>query len=133
MTRSNSAAKVTEAPAERGGACLCLLGPGGALVQSWHIGVKPMAFGRGSNADVCLDDESLSRGHFLLTHEGHEYFVIDLGSENGTWLRGEKVTARRLSHGDVIRAGQSLFYFSNSGLTLIPEVTTTAMSVAGVV
>ncbi len=90
-----------------------------------------MAFGRGTNADVYVDDESLSRGHFLVTHEGHEYFVIDLGSENGTWVRGEKVTAKRLAHGDVIRAGQSLFYFSNSSLTLAPNATAPAMSAAG--
>ena len=96
-----------------GRACLCLLGAGGAVDESWHLTSRPMAFGRGATADAFVDDDSLSRTHFLVTHEGDEFFIIDLDSQNGTFVQGDRITAHKLRHGDVIRAGQSLFCFTN--------------------
>lgn len=96
-----------------GNACLCLLGAGGTVVETWHLTSRPMAFGRGATADAFVEDDSLSRTHFLVTHEGNEFFIIDLDSQNGTFVQGDRITAHKLHHGDVIRAGQSLFCFTN--------------------
>lgn len=94
-------------------ACVCLLGPGGVVTKTWYVTDKPVSFGRGDTADVIIDDDSLSRNHFLVTNEGAGFILIDLESQNGTWVRGECVTAHKLRHGDVIRAGGSLFCFTN--------------------
>lgn len=96
-----------------GKACLCLLGAGGTVTETWHLTSKPMAFGRGATADAFVNDDSLSRTHFLVTHEDHEFFLIDLDSQNGTFVQGDRISAHKLRHGDVIRAGQSLFAFTN--------------------
>ena len=60
--------------------------------------------GRGSGSDLILKDARVSRGHALLRPLGRgNYFLLDLGSANGTFLTGKLVTAPvQLSDGDTI-------------------------------
>ena len=60
--------------------------------------------GRGSASDLILKDARVSRGHALLRPLGRgNYFLLDLGSANGTFLNGRLVTAPvQLSDGDLI-------------------------------
>ena len=62
------------------------------------------SIGRGSTSDLILKDARVSRGHALLRPLGRgNYFLLDLGSANGTFLNGRIVTAPvQLSDGDVI-------------------------------
>jgi pSer/pThr/pTyr-binding forkhead associated (FHA) protein len=92
--------------------------PGGEP-ECWVIIEKPLVLGRGEFADAYVDDDSLSRSHFLIAPELHGFFVIDLDSSNGTWIGGDLVCARRLESGDVIQAGDSSFFFSHA--TVSPE------------
>jgi pSer/pThr/pTyr-binding forkhead associated (FHA) protein len=84
----------------------------GAQGGCWTVGDKPLAVGRGDCADACIEDEALSRSHFLIVREGEEFFLIDLNSSNGTRVNDEPVSARKLSSNEIIMAGHSLFYFS---------------------
>lgn len=68
--------------------------------------------GRAQNAEVWIDAPGVSRQHarFRLT-EGH-VTVEDLGSKNGTYLRGKRVTApSRVADGDQIRIGSVVMTF----------------------
>ena len=60
--------------------------------------------GRGSVSDLILKDARASRAHALLRPLGRgNYFLLDLGSANGTFLNGRVVTAPvQLSDGDTI-------------------------------
>jgi len=60
--------------------------------------------GRGSASDLVLKDARVSRGHALLRPLGRgNYFLLDLGSANGTFLNGRLVTAPvQLADGDAI-------------------------------
>lgn len=64
----------------------------------------PFTIGRGSTSDLIIKDSRASRGHALLRPLGRgNYFLLDLGSANGTFLNGRLVTAPvQLSDGDVI-------------------------------
>jgi pSer/pThr/pTyr-binding forkhead associated (FHA) protein len=84
----------------------------GTLGEFWTLGEKPAVVGRGEFADIYVEDGALSRSHFLVVREGQGFFVVDLDSQNGTWLGRERVSGRRLRSGDVIQAGQSRFCFS---------------------
>ena len=86
----------------------------GTQVNRWELGDKPFVVGRDDYADACVEDEKLSRSHFLITREGAEFAVIDLNSSNGTQVNGRKVTAHRLRPNEVILAGESLFYLSDA-------------------
>ncbi len=98
---------------------------GGAEPEYWPVGDGPLVAGRGDFVDAYVDDDSLSRSHFLITHEAGEFLLVDLNSSNGTWIDGKRVSACRLHPPQVIKAGESLFYFS---LSLI-----SAQSLSGIV
>src|SRR5579863_1135309 len=52
----------------------------------------PVEFGRAKGADVSLRDSEVSRRHARLETRGGFVFVEDLGSRNGTFLNGRRVT-----------------------------------------
>jgi pSer/pThr/pTyr-binding forkhead associated (FHA) protein len=62
--------------------------------------------GRYPNADIFLDDVTVSRRHveFLRSNGGFE--VRDLGSMNGTYLNGARVDGSILNSGDVVQIGK---------------------------
>lgn len=48
--------------------------------------------GRGEHNEVRLSDKSVSGAHATLTRRGKGWFVLDLGSRNGTYVDGERIT-----------------------------------------
>jgi pSer/pThr/pTyr-binding forkhead associated (FHA) protein len=72
--------------------------------------------GRSRECDVRLDDGNVSRRHFELVHEGPStWFVVDLGSTNGTEVNGRKVQRRtQLDDGDRITIGGTELVFGRS-------------------
>jgi pSer/pThr/pTyr-binding forkhead associated (FHA) protein len=92
-------------------ATLCLLGNDGATARQWNIGDAPVIIGRSGQVDVKIDDEGLSRRHFMIVREGAEFVVKDLSSRNGTWVHGHRAVAARLHHNDCVLAGHTLFRF----------------------
>jgi len=65
-------------------------------------------------ADICLDDEKVSRKHAELGLYGPEAYVLrDLASTNGTGLNGRRVDDRApLKHWDLIRIGDTRLRFA---------------------
>ena len=75
---------------------------------------KPrITIGRARSSDVFLPDQWLSRHHAAVEQRLGAYYLLDLGSKNGTLLNGERVSGdRRLRDGDVITLGEHLLAFS---------------------
>jgi pSer/pThr/pTyr-binding forkhead associated (FHA) protein len=96
-------------------AVLCLLNDDGAAAQAWEIADHPLMVGRSPNADVKIEDDGLSRRHFMILHEGNDYLIKDLGSRNGTWVGGDRAFIARLRHDDFIQAGRTRFRFNLHG------------------
>ena len=62
---------------------------------------------------IALTDSSISTHHARVTRSGDTFAVEDLGSRNGTFVNGEKVTApRALADNDVIRFGRMILIFN---------------------
>jgi pSer/pThr/pTyr-binding forkhead associated (FHA) protein len=62
--------------------------------------------GSSAESDLVVNDPSVSRTHVLLEQLGGAWFVEDLGSRNGTYLNGQRITGRRVVRpGDEIRLG----------------------------
>jgi len=57
--------------------------------------------GRGTQNDVVLEDpgKSVSRFHAELRFENGQFWILDLNSQNGTWVDGERIQKVRLSPG----------------------------------
>jgi hypothetical protein len=68
--------------------------------------------GRGSEADIVLQDQFSSSRHARLVPQGDAVVLEDLGSTNGTFLNGEPLSGPQPLHdGDRIRIGDSEFTF----------------------
>lgn len=62
--------------------------------------------GRGSESNFVADDASVSRQHAQIIDYGVYYTVVDLGSTNGTFVNGRRVTSETTLHaGDVLKVG----------------------------
>ena len=68
-----------------------------------------ITFGRGGQNTVALDgDEFASAQHARVEARPDGLWVEDLGSTNGTFVNGARVTsARKLNDGDLLRVGQT--------------------------
>lgn len=73
-----------------------------------------LILGRADNADIRLQDRVASRQHAKLLVTPQEVEVLDFDSKNGTFVNGERISARRtLANGDVLQICKaSLFYCS---------------------
>lgn len=93
-----------------------------------------VTLGKASSNAVSLEhDETVSRLHAVLENLGFAWSIRDLGSRNGTYLNGEKITAERvLRSGDEVRVGKSRIIFwevRDSGDGRLDEETVTAQPI----
>ncbi|MBA3452760.1 MAG: GGDEF domain-containing protein [Deltaproteobacteria bacterium] len=66
-----------------------------------------MTLGRGTEADLRLVEEKMSRRHCRFIVDAGETYVEDLGSSNGTYVNGTRVARHKLSDGDKIQVGET--------------------------
>ena len=83
-----------------------LVGPNPGAIMT--VEADPIVLGRGQEATYRLEDEGLSRAHARVVREGEQFFVEDLGSTNGTFVNGYRITQKRpLRDGDRIQVGKN--------------------------
>ncbi len=78
-----------------------------------------LSIGRGPDNDLQIPDTKVSRHHCLIERQGSEINIRDLGSSNGTYVNGKRVEKTSLSHGDVIRLGETELLFEREGATFV--------------
>jgi pSer/pThr/pTyr-binding forkhead associated (FHA) protein len=79
-----------------------------------HFGLSagiPNRIGRALDNDIVIGDGSVSRHHARIEYSNGSFMLRDLGSQNGTWVGGHRVTESSLSAGDLLRLGDALFTF----------------------
>jgi hypothetical protein len=69
---------------------------------------REIIIGRSSDLDMVLVEDMVSRKHAKISTTQSEILIQDLGSTNGTFVNGEKVTRARLNEGDRILVGTSI-------------------------
>jgi PAS domain S-box-containing protein len=76
-----------------------------------------VVIGRGTDAKIRLDDDSLSREHARVVQlPNGQIELIDLGSTNGTYLNGVRIDRSPLRVGDRIRIGRTLLQYVRDSL-----------------
>ncbi|HJF14851.1 MAG TPA: FHA domain-containing protein [Enteractinococcus helveticum] len=71
--------------------------------------------GRHPDADIFLDDVTVSRQHALFEREAGGYRVIDTGSLNGTYINNDRVDALLLRTGMELQIGKfRLSYYAGT-------------------
>jgi pSer/pThr/pTyr-binding forkhead associated (FHA) protein/ketosteroid isomerase-like protein len=68
-----------------------------------------LTIGRVAKNDIVIDDTEVSRNHARLISNGDGYIIEDLGSTNGTFVNGKKLSGQQaLRAGDTINLGKSI-------------------------
>lgn len=95
-------------------------GSGGA--QRLALDSPEVIIGRAPDSTYVIEDELISRRHARIRSGpavGHRYVVEDLGSRNGTFVNGRRLTdVWVLEHHDEVRFGNSSFTFQDPSSTL---------------
>jgi Domain of unknown function (DUF4388)/FHA domain len=69
---------------------------------------RDLVIGRSSDLDMVLIEDMVSRKHARISLQDGAISIADLGSTNGTFVNGEKVSTARLKEGDRILIGTSI-------------------------
>lgn len=87
----------------------CLTGPLAGKV--FQLGPAPLTIGRLPESSISLaDDPGVSRNHAQLYLQSDCPFIVDLGSSNGTFVNGQRLTGPLpLTGGEMVALGSSTF------------------------
>ncbi len=95
---------------------LVRLSPEGKPAETFNlVGGTSWTVGRSDRAAIVLSSPWVSRIHALIQRlETNEFYVVDLGSRNGTFVNGQRVTVpMRLQHRDEVMFGQTRLQFTS--------------------
>jgi tetratricopeptide (TPR) repeat protein len=81
---------------------------GEAMDQTIDLHEQKVQIGRGRDNDIVLPDanKGVSRVHAELRYENGRYVIVDLQSQNGTWLNGRRVERAEVPPGAEIAVGE---------------------------
>ena len=88
------------------GATLVIRSGGGRAGEAFNIGGDRMTIGRSPDAEVFLDDVTVSRNHALLVRRRDGLYIDDLGSLNGTYVNRRRIESHLLANGDELQVGK---------------------------
>lgn len=77
----------------------------------YDLGEQVTLLGRGTDCDLRLVDNGVSRHHAEIRMEGDDFVLVDLGSTNGSFVNGQQVRKARLSDGTRVSLGQTTLTF----------------------
>ncbi|MEW6209253.1 MAG: DUF3616 domain-containing protein [Acidobacteriota bacterium] len=93
--------------------------PSGEKLRFLITNQHEISIGKAPHNEIVLKDPTVSNTHAVIMIRDGGYSIVDLGSRNGTFVNGERLSthARTLLHGDSIQLGQTVLTFRNSGQT----------------
>lgn len=63
--------------------------------------------GRHPRSTICLHDPLISKKHAIIHQVGDKYLYEDLGSSNGSFLDGVRITKHKMDDGDTLTLAKS--------------------------
>jgi hypothetical protein len=85
--------------------------------QIYELNKDIITLGRDITNDIVINDPEVSRHHCRLTRGPGGYTLEDLGSTNGSFVNGQRLTgARPLNGGDVVSLGETVTFGYESTL-----------------
>lgn len=85
-------------------------------------GGRALTVGRGGQCDISIDNDTVSSAHARLQLSGQRVVVTDLGSSNGTFVNGSRVTNGQAQLGDVVRFGSAEFRLAGAAAPVAAAV-----------
>jgi predicted component of type VI protein secretion system len=96
--------------------------------SSYYLEKAEFFLGRDLANDIPIPDVEISRRHARIFLQGNLVFIEDLGSTNGTFVNGTRISSpKELHQGDVITLAENTkFSFSQSGQAVVTPASQTA-------
>ena len=77
--------------------------------KTFSLSKNDIIIGRDINTDIVINSAEVSRRHARFRLEGGSYVIEDLGSTNGTFINGQRLTGRHLLRpGEAINLGEAV-------------------------
>ena len=90
--------------------------------QHFEIDRDVITLGRAQGNDIVISDEEISRYHARLTRQGDSWILEDMGSRNGTFVDGVRITGPvRLTAGNQIALGLDISFVVESSVLAADE------------
>jgi signal transduction histidine kinase len=89
--------------------------------KSFDVNGSTLVIGRDPSCDVPLRDPGISRHHARMELRGDHYVLKDLGSANGTYVNGMRVTESSLQAGDQVRLGNTILAMGGPESALLEQ------------
>lgn len=83
----------------------------GKLIDTHEFDKDQVTIGRAPDCDVVIDNLGVSRVHAQIERTGDVYVLRDLKSNNGTYVRGEKIQRHNLNNEDEFFLGKHSITF----------------------
>jgi two-component system, cell cycle response regulator len=99
-------------------ALVVLMGPTGYVGKQFPLIQSEIIVGRSVEAQIFIDDKSISRSHARVNVSGSEVAILDLDSSNKTVVNGEilaPLSPHKLKNNDQIKTGNVIFKFLERG------------------
>jgi pSer/pThr/pTyr-binding forkhead associated (FHA) protein len=91
-------------------------------LESFPIGMgDTFMIGRQAANDIVIDNPAVSFHHAKVESIGDEFLLIDLHSENGSFVNDQRIKAHWLVDGDIITIGKHSLLFSNPKNKNLPD------------
>ena len=78
-------------------------------------GKKELSIGRGESNDIKLDGLQISTRHARLVQSGAETVIDDLGSTNGVYVNGARVSRQTVAESDAVQIGSFIIRVDSAG------------------
>ncbi len=82
--------------------------------KTWRVDLNDLdqaMIGRDESCAVYIDAPNVSRRHAEVQQKGGAFILVDLGSTNGTFVRGQQIEQHILKDGDVFQIGSAQIAF----------------------
>lgn len=100
---------------EDGGTTLVVIA-GAQVGRTYKLDDETVRIGRASDAEFQLRDTGISRHHArLFTDDDERWWIEDMGSTNGTFVNGLRITKTALQSGDHVKLGRALIHYQHRG------------------
>jgi hypothetical protein len=78
----------------------------GVVIKEVQITKDKTTLGRRPYNDIVIDNLAVSGEHAVLQMVGHDVFIEDLNSTNGTYINGKAIKKQLLTHNDTVEIGK---------------------------
>jgi pSer/pThr/pTyr-binding forkhead associated (FHA) protein len=90
-----------------------------------------MKVGRATDCEIVVDNLGVSRHHCSIVRDGDNWAVVDKGSNNGTFVGGQRITRHVLKNGDRVIMGKHSLVYDAHGVAEAGDKKKTAVGMGG--